>query len=364
MSDNSDILVRFIDVQKTFDGETLVIKNLNLEIHDGEFLTLLGPSGSGKTTTLLMLAGFETTTHGSIELAGRSLRNVPPHKRDIGMVFQNYALFPHMTVYENLAFPLRARKLPRSEEAAKVDRALDMVQLGDFARRRPGQLSGGQQQRVAVARALVYEPKLVLMDEPLGALDKQLREQMQIELKHIHEHVGVTFVYVTHDQSEALTMSDRIVVFDVGEVQQIASPEELYERPQNSFVAQFIGENNRLQGEVKAMNGETCTVEIDGGGMVEALAVNVDGVGARTLLSLRPESVLLDPPADSVPSRFDARVEELIYLGDHTRVRVDVCGTDEFIIKVPRAESAPRLEVGQTIPIGWKSHDCRALDPD
>ena len=364
MSDNSDALVRFTDVQKTFDGETLVIKNLNLEIRDGEFLTLLGPSGSGKTTTLLMLAGFETTTHGTIELAGRSLRNVPPHKRDIGMVFQNYALFPHMTVYENLAFPLRARKLPRSEEAGRVERALDMVQLGGFARRRPGQLSGGQQQRVAVARALVYEPKLVLMDEPLGALDKQLREQMQIELKHIHEHVGVTFVYVTHDQSEALTMSDRIVVFDVGEIRQIASPEELYERPQNSFVAQFIGENNRLQGEVTAMNGETCSVEIDGGGIVEALAINVDGVGARTLLSLRPESVLLDPPADSVPSRFDARVEELIYLGDHTRVRVDVCGHDDFVIKVPRAESAPRLEVGQTIPIGWKSHDCRALDPD
>ncbi len=364
MAEGDDALVRFIDVQKTYDGETLVIKNLNLDIRAGEFLTLLGPSGSGKTTTLLMLAGFESTTHGTIELAGQSLRNVPPHKRDIGMVFQNYALFPHMTVYENLAFPLRARKLPRSEEAAKVDRALDMVQLGGFERRRPGQLSGGQQQRVAVARALVYEPKLVLMDEPLGALDKQLREQMQIELKHIHEHVGVTFVYVTHDQSEALTMSDRIVVFNVGEVQQIASPEELYEYPQNSFVAQFIGENNRLQGEVTAMNGEICTVEIEGGGRVEALAINVDGVGARTLLSLRPESVLLDPPADSVPSRFDARVEELIYLGDHIRVRVDVCGHDDFIIKVPRSESAPRLEVGQTIPIGWKSHDCRALDPD
>ncbi len=361
---NNDTIVKFDRVQKSNDGEILVVKDLNLDIERGEFLTMLGPSGSGKTTTLLMLAGFETITSGTIELAGQSLRNVPPHKRDIGMVFQNYALFPHMTVYENLAFPLRARKLPRSEEAGQIDRALDMVQLGGYERRRPGQLSGGQQQRVAVARALVFDPQLVLMDEPLGALDKQLREQMQLELKHIHQHVGVTFIYVTHDQTEALTMSNRIVVFNHGEVQQIASPEELYERPQNSFVAQFIGENNRLQGEVTAMNGETCTVEIEGGGRVEALAINVDGVGARTILSLRPETVLLDPPADSVPSRFDARVEELIYLGDHTRVRVDVCGHNDFIIKVARSESAPRLEIGQSIPIGWKSHDCRALDPD
>ncbi len=360
----NDTIVKFDRVQKSYDGEILVVKELNLDIERGEFLTMLGPSGSGKTTTLLMLAGFETMTGGTIELAGQSLRNVPPHKRDIGMVFQNYALFPHMTVYENLAFPLRARKLPRSEESGRIDRALDMVQLRGFERRRPGQLSGGQQQRVAVARALVFDPQLVLMDEPLGALDKQLREQMQLELKHIHQHVGVTFVYVTHDQSEALTMSNRIVVFNHGEVQQIASPEELYEQPKNSFVAQFIGENNRLQGEVTAMNGETCTVIIEGGGKVEALAINVGGVGARTVLSLRPESVLFDPPADSVPSRFDARVEELIYLGDHTRVRVDVCGHNDFVIKVARSESAPRLEIGQTIPIGWKSHDCRALDPD
>ncbi len=360
----NDTIVRFDRVQKSYDGENLVVTDLNLDIKRGEFLTMLGPSGSGKTTTLLMLAGFETMTSGTIELAGQSLRNVPPHKRDIGMVFQNYALFPHMTVYENLAFPLRARKLPRSEESGRVDRALDMVQLKGYERRRPGQLSGGQQQRVAVARALVFDPQLVLMDEPLGALDKQLREQMQLELKHIHQHIGVTFVYVTHDQSEALTMSDRIVVFNDGVVQQIASPEDLYERPQNSFVAQFIGENNRLQGQITAMNGETCTVEIEGGGKVEALAINVDGVGARTVLSLRPESVLFDPPADSVPCRFDARVEELIYLGDHMRVRVDVCGHNDFVIKVARSESAPQLEIGQTIPIGWKSHDCRALDPE
>ncbi len=363
MAQVDDALVRFIDVQKTYDGETLVIKNLNLDIRAGEFLTLLGPSGSGKTTTLLMLAGFETATHGDILLDGRSLRNLAPYKRNIGMVFQNYALFPHMTVYENLAFPLKARKVPAQEMKERIERALDMVQLGAFVRRRPAQLSGGQQQRVAVARSLVYDPKLVLMDEPLGALDKQLREQMQLELKHIHADVGVTFVYVTHDQGEALTMSDRIAVFNDGEIQQLATPEVLYEEPENSFVAQFIGENNRLHGRITAMNGDTCTVEVDGGGAVEALAVNVDGVGARTQLSLRPESVLLGASAESCPSRFESQVRELIYLGDHTRVRVSICGNDDFVIKLPRSETAPRIEVGQTLPIGWKSHECRALDP-
>ena len=363
MAGDNDSLVKFTNVDKTFDGETLVVKNLNLDIAKGEFLTLLGPSGSGKTTTLLMLAGFESITHGDIELAGRSLKNVPPYRRDIGMVFQNYALFPHMTVEENLAFPLEARHLPKGEIQKKTAAALEMVRLSEFGKRRPTQLSGGQQQRVAVARALVYEPQLVLMDEPLGALDRQLREQMQYELKHIHENVGVTVVYVTHDQGEALTLSNRIAVFNDGEVQQLATPEVLYEQPDNSFVAQFIGENNRLTGTVKQLDGKQCRVEIDGGGEIAALAVNVGGVGERTSLSLRPESVKVNPPRDGYPDRFEAKVEELIYLGDHIRVRVDVCGHDDFIIKVPRSGDMPHLEVGQTLPVGWNPKDCRALDP-
>jgi putative spermidine/putrescine transport system ATP-binding protein len=216
--------VAFERVQKSYDGETLVVKDLNLDIGKGEFLTMLGPSGSGKTTCLMMLAGFETATHGEIRLAGRPINSTPPHKRGIGMVFQNYALFPHMTVFENLAFPLEVRKTPKAEIEKKVRRALDMVQMGAFGGRRPVQLSGGQQQRIAVARALVFDPQLVLMDEPLGALDKQLREQMQYEIKHIHENLGVTVVYVTHDQSEALTMSDRIAVFNDGRIQQLSSP--------------------------------------------------------------------------------------------------------------------------------------------
>ncbi len=221
---DQDAYVRFEQVQKSYDGENLVVKDFNLNVESGEFLTMLGPSGSGKTTCLMMLAGFETATSGEIILDGTSINNVPPWKREIGMVFQNYALFPHLTVFENLAYPLAVRKMNKSEVAERVSKALDMVQLGAFGGRRPGQLSGGQQQRVAVARALVFEPKLVLMDEPLGALDKQLREQMQYEIKHIHENLGVTVVYVTHDQSEALTMSNRVCVFDDGVVQQLAAP--------------------------------------------------------------------------------------------------------------------------------------------
>ncbi len=359
---DADHLVRFVNVQKSYDGEILVVKDLNLDIARGEFLTMLGPSGSGKTTCLMMLAGFEAATAGEIVLDGRSINRVAPHKRGIGMVFQNYALFPHMTVAENLAFPLNVRNMPRSEVEDRVKRTLDMVQLGDFGSRRPAQLSGGQQQRVAVARALVFDPQLVLMDEPLGALDKNLREQMQYEIKHIHENIGVTVVYVTHDQSEALTMSDRIAVFNDGVIQQLAAPSALYEKPENAFVAQFIGENNRLRGTVKANGGDTCTVEIDDGSVVEALAVNIAGIGERSTLSLRPERVTVDPPEGSHQNIFDAKVEELIYLGDHIRSRISVCGDDEFIVKIPNAAGHSSLEEGQVVRVGWHAEDCRALD--
>jgi putative spermidine/putrescine transport system ATP-binding protein len=357
----NEAYVSFVNVQKSYDGETLVVKDLNLDVAEGEFLTMLGPSGSGKTTCLMMLAGFEIATHGEIVLDGQPINNVPPHKRNIGMVFQNYALFPHMTISENLAFPLEVRGMNRSEVESRVKRALDMVQLGDFGHRRPAQLSGGQQQRVAVARALVFEPKLVLMDEPLGALDKQLREQMQYEIKHIHENLGVTVVYVTHDQSEALTMSNRIAVFNDGVIQQLAPPEDLYERPENAFVAQFIGENNKISGKIKGFNGSTCRVEVEGG-EVEALAVNVREGDSHTLLSLRPERVTINPSNGQFANVFDAKVEEQIYLGDHMRTRVNVCGHDDFIIKVPNAAGHVHITPGDQVTIGWHAEDCRALD--
>ncbi len=354
---DGDAFVEFERVQKSYDGETLVVKDLNLEMPRGEFLTMLGPSGSGKTTCLMMLAGFETATHGEIKLGGQAVNNIPPHKRGIGMVFQNYALFPHMTVAENLSFPLEVRKMPKSEREQKVKRALDMVQMGEFGGRRPAQLSGGQQQRIALARALVFEPELVLMDEPLGALDKQLREHMQYEIKHIHQSLGVTVVYVTHDQSEALTMSDRIAVFNEGVIQQLAEPAALYEKPENSFVAQFIGENNKLHGVVREAGNDAVRVEIDGGGEGLALPVKASRPGERTMLSIRPERVTVGEGG------LSGRVLELIYHGDHIRCRMDVLGHDDFIVKVPNTPAHAQLRVGEVTQIGWRVEDCRALDP-
>jgi putative spermidine/putrescine transport system ATP-binding protein len=358
-----EAMVRFVDVQKSYDGETLVVKSLNLDIAKGEFLTMLGPSGSGKTTTLMMLAGFEPATHGEIYVKGKPINDVPPHKRGIGMVFQNYALFPHMTINENLAFPLQVRNMGKAEVEERVKKILRMVELPNMGNRRPGQLSGGQQQRIAVARALVFEPELVLMDEPLGALDKQLREQMQYEIKHIHERLGVTVVYVTHDQSEALTMSNRIAVFNDGVVQQLSSPDELYERPKNSFVAQFIGENNKLRGTVQNVdNGRLATVKLDSGDVVKALAVNVGNKGERTLLSVRPERVEINPAAKTADAVLNGKIAELIYLGDHVRARLQVAGHDDFVVKIPNKAGASGIGEGKQVKIGWKAEDCRALD--
>tara|TARA_R110002020_G_scaffold169227_6_gene358329 strand:+ start:6890 stop:7990 length:1101 start_codon:yes stop_codon:yes gene_type:complete len=358
-----DAFVEFDRVQKSYDGETLVVKDLNLALPKGEFLTMLGPSGSGKTTCLMMLAGFETATYGDIRLGGVSINNIPPHKRGIGMVFQNYALFPHMTVAENLAFPLEVRKMGKSEREQKVKRALDMVQMGDFGGRRPAQLSGGQQQRIALARALVFEAELVLMDEPLGALDKQLREHMQFEIKRIADNLGITVVYVTHDQTEALTMSDRVAVFNDGKIQQLAPPDVLYEAPENSFVAQFIGENNTMEGVVTEIKGDSCLVQLDGGALIDAKPVNVTKAGERTQVSIRPERVEFNAERLSPDAHLlDAEVKEFIYMGDIFRTRLSVAGNDDFIIKSRNAPDQERLKPGQKIKIGWLAEDCRALD--
>ena len=356
--------VVFDHVQKSYDGVSLVVKDLNLSIARGEFLTMLGPSGSGKTTCLMMLAGFETATNGAISLDGRPINQVPPHKRGIGMVFQNYALFPHMTVGENLSFPLEVRGMSRSDREAKVKRALDMVQMHAFINRRPAQLSGGQQQRIALARALVFDPALVLMDEPLGALDKQLREQMQFEIKHLHENLGITVVYVTHDQGEALTMSDRIAVFNDGRIQQLASPSDLYERPDNSFVAQFIGENNKLLGTVEELSGDKALVRLATGEVIDATPVNVTAKGQKTLVSIRPERVEFKP--EQMPAgahTIDAEVLEVIYMGDILRARLRVAGSDDFVMKMRNTLGQTRLSQGQKINVGWHPQDARALDP-
>ena len=358
----NDHFVRFENVDKSYDGKLLVVKGLNLDIAEGEFVTMLGPSGSGKTTCLMMLAGFETPTNGQIYLDNNVISDIPPHKRGIGMVFQNYALFPHMTVYENLAFPLRVRKIPKDEADKKVDKALSMVSLQGFEARMPMQLSGGQQQRVAVARSLVFDPKLVLMDEPLGALDKNLRESMQYEIKHIHENIGVTVVYVTHDQTEALTMSNRIAVFNDGKVQQLSSPDDLYERPVNSFVAEFIGENNTFAGEVSDVSEDKCKVKLNSGVEIMANPIVVKKRGEKTTVSLRPERAVIDAET-TMDNNHKGKIEEVIYHGDHTRLRVDLLGNKQFILKVPNSTNRIDIKEGKEIKISWNSVDCRALDP-
>ena len=338
-------IVRFAGVCKSYDGRHQVVAGLDLEIRRGEFLTLLGPSGSGKTTTLMMLAGFEDPSAGRIELEGVRIDTVPPHKRGIGVVFQNYALFPHLTVAQNLAFPLSVRGMTKAEIAPRIARALEMVRLAGLGERRPQQLSGGQQQRVALARALIFSPGLVLMDEPLGALDKQLREEMQMEIRHLHAALGVTVVYVTHDQAEALTMSDRIAVFRDGRVQQLDTPEAIYERPANAFVAGFIGENNRLPAEVAEAG-----VRLADGTLLAASCLGLP-VGERVLVSVRPERVAVGAAAAGHPNAGMAVVEEVVYLGDHCRLRLGYAGGHDLIAKLPRREDMLPPRQGERLPI-------------
>ncbi|MDE0810232.1 MAG: ABC transporter ATP-binding protein [Alphaproteobacteria bacterium] len=362
MSGKIEVIVRFEAIEKTYDGLTNVVERLDLDIYKGEFLTLLGPSGSGKTTTLLMLAGFEAATSGDITLNGKSLNNVPPFKREMGIVFQNYALFPHKTVFQNVAFPLVQRRLSKPMIAERVASALDMVELGSLGDRRPNQLSGGQQQRVALARALVFEPQLVLMDEPLGALDKQLREQMQIEIKHLHEALGMTVVYVTHDQGEALTMSDRVAILNDGVIQQIDTPHEVYENPSNAFVANFVGENNNLEGRIDSVDGEYRTIHLPSGETIVARAAWACEVGAPTTLSIRPERLEINPGDSSLANQFKAVVREVIYFGDHNRIRLAMLGRDDFTARIPASAATGTLQPGQEIEVGWSADHCRALE--
>ncbi len=359
MSVANEPLVRFSGVSKSYDGETLVVRGLDLDIRRGEFLTLLGPSGSGKTTTLMMLSGFETPTTGQITLSGRDITRIPPYRRGIGVVFQNYALFPHMTVGENIAYPLKMRGLDAAAISAKVEAALAMVRLENLQARRPAQLSGGQQQRVALARALVFEPELVLLDEPLGALDKQLRERMQIELKTLHERLGVTMVYVTHDQSEALTMSDRIAVFSDGRIRQLATPFEVYENPANAFVAGFVGENNRLEGIVAGYDGDKVVIGLSDGNKILARITDSPSKGSKVVLSIRPERITINPT--NYDNRFRLRLENVVYEGGSSRLILSGSFGSEFVIKSDRPPAEYGITRGEEIEVGWLAKDCLAF---
>ena len=355
--------VEYCGVHKRFGESGWVVEDLDLELERGEFLTLLGPSGSGKTTCLMMLAGFEPVTAGDIRINGESVARLPPDKRGIGVVFQNYALFPHMSVGANLAFPLEVRGLDAQQRRERVQQALELVRLTGLEDRRPNQLSGGQQQRVAIARALVFEPELVLMDEPLGALDRRLREQLQYEIRRIQRQLGVTVLYVTHDQTEAMAMSDRVAVFRAGRVEQVASPEVLYEEPQRPFVASFIGENNLLKGRILSVERGVCEVEVAEQRLQAAHIADLPA-GSETLVAIRPERVNIAPLAMQYSNELDARVEDISFLGDHLRVRLDVCGTTEFIAKIPNIVGHGGILPGDRVRIGWGALDCRALEAE
>ena len=323
-----------VDVQGAVKryGDFTALKTISLAIEDNEFFTLLGPSGCGKTTLLRMIAGFEEVTEGAIRLFGEEIAALPPHKRPVNTVFQNYALFPHMSVLENVGFGLEMRGKSKAEAAQRAGEVLEMVQLSAFAARKPAQLSGGQQQRVALARALAPEPKVLLLDEPLSALDLKLRKAMQVELKHLQRETGITFIFVTHDQEEALTMSDRIAVMSEGELQQMGDAREIYERPRNVFVADFIGETNLLDVTVGEVREGRATCHLEGGAEITCDAVAEINPGARVHLSLRPERLTLSA-APAAPESLKATVKETIFVGTDTNTVVTLESGPEFTVR-------------------------------
>ncbi len=357
-----DHYVQFKNVKKSYDQKLLVVKDFNLDIKKGEFVTLLGPSGSGKTTCLMMLAGFESVTSGEIIINGQPVNNIAPYHRNIGMVFQHYALFPHMTIAENLAYPLQVRKMPSHEVDKKVADSLALVELDQFGKRYPGQLSGGQKQRVALARSLIFEPSIVLMDEPLGALDKNLREQMQFEIKRLHADLGFTAVYVTHDQTEALTMSDRIAVFEDGVVQQCASPTILYEQPSNSFVADFIGENNHIKGKISSVNAGIAQVMLDCGTQVNAQTYGIDQADELCILAIRPENLFIANENRTFENTIKANFVARLYVGDSIRYFFKLPSGEELMIKALNDQDAPLFQENALVELTWATDKGLVLD--
>jgi putative spermidine/putrescine transport system ATP-binding protein len=344
MSDRTAVAVRLERLTKAY-GDVLAVREIDLEIHEGEFFSLLGPSGSGKTTTLRMIAGFELPTSGRVLLDGKDVSQLPPYERDVNTVFQDYALFPHMSVGDNVAYGLMIRKVPKSERLGRVAEALRMVRLEGYEERKPGQLSGGQRQRVALARALVNRPKVLLLDEPLGALDLKLRQQMQVELKSIQQDVGITFIYVTHDQDEALAMSDRMAIFDQGRIEQMGPPAEVYEAPATAFVAGFVGTSNLLEGDV-----------------AEAV------LGQRGSFTVRPEKIHLEAVDGTVPDAAVSAVgtvHDVVYLGSDTKyhIELDAGGFLEVVKQNVATSSSEALALkGSRVRLVWERRHVLALN--
>jgi spermidine/putrescine transport system ATP-binding protein len=349
--------VKLVDVVKMF-GDAVAVNHINLEVLDGEFFSLLGPSGCGKTTTLRMIGGFEAPTSGTIELKGQDVTWLPPYKRNVNTVFQNYALFPHLTIYENVAFGLRRQKVPDAEVRTRVKEMLDLVELPGFDRRKPTQISGGQAQRVALARALINRPAVLLLDEPLGALDLKLRKQMQVELKRIQQEVGITFIYVTHDQEEAMTMSDRIAVMNQGRYEQLGDPESLYERPATRFVAGFLGISNLLTGAVEGRDDRYIAVRLANGIVIRAPRASIDGQDDASV-GVRPEKIRLREPGAEPPSGhnlLEGTIADASYLGVSTQYQVEARGGARLTVYEQNVERATRGDLwapGEQVLMTW-----------
>jgi spermidine/putrescine transport system ATP-binding protein len=347
-------------LEKRF-GDVVAVNGIDMEIPGGEFFTMLGPSGCGKTTTLRLIAGFERPDSGAIKLDGVDMSRTPPHKRRVNTVFQNYALFPHMTVAENVAFGLRYHKVSKSETDRRVKEAMDMVRLDRHAERRPSQLSGGQQQRVALARALVLEPPVLLLDEPLGALDARLRVDLQVELKRIQETLGITFVYVTHDQDEALTMSDRVAVMRDGNIEQCGAPQHIYEEPATAFVADFLGSSNLVPVSVTGPDGEGCSLAL---GNFRLRAARRNGIErGEAMAMIRPERVRVEPHGAEGENRVPGMVEEVVYLGFHQEMRVRLATGALVKIDVPNDDDSVEYEQGDPVAVHLPAAHVRILDP-
>jgi spermidine/putrescine transport system ATP-binding protein len=362
----ANIDVELQDVTKKF-GDFTAVSNVSLEIEDGEFFSLLGPSGCGKTTCLRMIAGFELPTMGEVKIHGQPMGETPPYKRPVNTVFQNYALFPHMTVFENVAFGLEMKKVAKAEIKPRVIAALEMVRLPHLADRKPRQLSGGQQQRIALARALVNRPQVLLLDEPLSALDLKLRKAMQFELKELQRQVGITFIFVTHDQEEAITMSDRIAVMSDGLVQQVGAPIEIYERPNNRFVADFIGETNFIEGVVAELSQDKTIVALDGGVKMEGRAVDGLAVGQQVTLAVRPEKISIEAANSTSPdsAHVPAIIEEAVYIGTDTRYTARVADKYEVVARIQNVghsiEANRPFKRGEQVYLSWATDTALVL---
>jgi spermidine/putrescine transport system ATP-binding protein len=361
-----EIDVRLERVTKQF-GDVAAVDDLSLDIEEGEFFSMLGPSGCGKTTTLRMIGGFEDPTYGTVYLGGRDVTDLPPYKRDVNTVFQSYALFPHLNVFENVAFGLRRRKVGKDEVGTRVKDALKLVDLVGFEERKPPQMSGGQQQRVALARALVNHPKVLLLDEPLGALDLKLRKQMQLELKRIQQEVGITFIYVTHDQEEAMTMSNRFAVMRQGRIEQLGAPEDVYENPATEFVAGFLGASNLLEGEMKETTDGEATVSLAAGPVVKVPSARIPSdAGSALKVGVRPEKITItagerDP--DPALNHIGGTVAMTTYIGVSHQYKVEAAGGAVLTAYVQNlgAEEAPRQ--GEQVTLSWKPEHTFAVTP-